>query len=303
MNDYYNIWKLKNANVSLKDIFEDERTYIVCFEAIKLNGLELKFVPDLLKTKPMCEMAILQNCGAIQFVEEKQLTSRMCLIALKQDPKMILKIPPRIRRSIGITDEKLDKMIKEDTFQHVYEYLIKLTPSPTPSPSPCVSCSPSISPPPEIKQDTTEEIMKYRNKQLEKTLRENIEKSDCERLTKSDPTFIKKFGTDCRLTTAELDEILKNECNYNVFREYPVEPKSSPVSNDKKVVEIPDTLDELRDPYEIEKIKDAQDLFFSDKRNRTMRIWEDSKMYINKDREYEYDPHTRQWPYLILNYL
>ena len=68
-NNKYNYFlrEIKNYNLRLGCIPPEYRTYELCFEAVKQNGLALRFVKN--KTDEICTAAIKQNPEAIKYID------------------------------------------------------------------------------------------------------------------------------------------------------------------------------------------------------------------------------------------
>ncbi|MDR0314100.1 MAG: DUF4116 domain-containing protein, partial [Treponema sp.] len=60
------------------------KTEAMCFEAVKLNGCALEYVPEELKTVEMCLTAVKQCGWALYAVPEELKTAELCLEAVKQ---------------------------------------------------------------------------------------------------------------------------------------------------------------------------------------------------------------------------
>jgi hypothetical protein len=59
----------------------------ICVEAVKQNGLALKFIKNRYKTPKICVIAVGQNGLALKYVNEQ--SEKICLTAIKQNPMAI----------------------------------------------------------------------------------------------------------------------------------------------------------------------------------------------------------------------
>lgn len=69
-----NGFNLKNVKI---------KTYEVCLEAIKSEGLAIAFVDESMQTDELCLLAVKNDGRALQFIKNQ--TEEICLSALKED--------------------------------------------------------------------------------------------------------------------------------------------------------------------------------------------------------------------------
>ena len=81
----------------LKFIPERLKTKELCESIIKNNGLSLEYVPNKLKTKGMCELAVKQNGESLQFVSEELKTNELYELAVQNNGLSLSFIPERLR--------------------------------------------------------------------------------------------------------------------------------------------------------------------------------------------------------------
>ena len=63
---------------------ENNTEYKKHMRAVERNGFMLKYVPEELRTKELCEIAVEKNGFALQYVPENLKTFELCEIALAQ---------------------------------------------------------------------------------------------------------------------------------------------------------------------------------------------------------------------------
>lgn len=73
-----------------------ERTWLWCFYAVSINGLELDFVPDKVKIKLICSAAVGQNGMALAFVPIDKRDKYICKKALMQNKEAAEYVPTHI---------------------------------------------------------------------------------------------------------------------------------------------------------------------------------------------------------------
>ncbi len=66
-------------------------------DAIKQNGLELRFVPEALKTPPLCMAAVRQNGLALFFVPQQMKTPELCLNAITRNAWALEHVPEPLK--------------------------------------------------------------------------------------------------------------------------------------------------------------------------------------------------------------
>ena len=73
------------------------RTDEMCFTAVRRNGYALQDVPEPLRTDEMCLTAVQRNGCALQFVPEDLRTESICLAAVKQNGHALQFVPDDMR--------------------------------------------------------------------------------------------------------------------------------------------------------------------------------------------------------------
>ena len=78
---------------NMKYIPEQLRTKELCELAIKQNGSSLYYVPECLKTPEFCEVAVKNYGHALQFVPDEIITKELCELAIKQNGNNLAYVP------------------------------------------------------------------------------------------------------------------------------------------------------------------------------------------------------------------
>jgi len=73
------------------------RTEDICLAAVRRNGYALQDVPEVLRTDEMCLAAVQRNGCALQFVPEDLRTESICLAAVKQNGHALQFVPEDMR--------------------------------------------------------------------------------------------------------------------------------------------------------------------------------------------------------------
>ncbi len=73
---------VKQDGLALKYVPENLKTAKLCLAAVKSEGCALSDVPKNLKTPRLCREAVKQNGGALEYVPEKLKTMKLCLDAI-----------------------------------------------------------------------------------------------------------------------------------------------------------------------------------------------------------------------------
>ena len=105
--------------LSLQDIEEDDKTYKICIEAVKLDGFALEFVPEEYRTEEMCLIAVKDDGIALEFVPKECRTKKMCLEAIKENARAIMFLDNRYKQNeSNLSEEDLSELyilaIKKD---------------------------------------------------------------------------------------------------------------------------------------------------------------------------------------------
>lgn len=107
----------------LPNIPLEERRWMLCMHAVGLNGLELDFVPNMVKLKLICHIAVEQNGLALAFVPVDIRNKSICKKALIQNKEAIEYVPAQIIDELIYDDWKILKHIPA-TRQH-HDILLK----------------------------------------------------------------------------------------------------------------------------------------------------------------------------------
>jgi hypothetical protein len=73
------------------------KTEPICFEAVKENGNELRFVPDELRTVDLCLEAVRQIYNALRYVPDKLKTAELCLEAVRLNGYALEYVPEELK--------------------------------------------------------------------------------------------------------------------------------------------------------------------------------------------------------------
>ena len=97
---------------------KNELSYEMCLEAVKQNGLALRFVPEEFKTSEICLEAVKEKGWVLEYVPKELRTPEICLEAVKQDGLALQFVPNEF-----ITLEMCLEAVKEKG--HALEYVPK----------------------------------------------------------------------------------------------------------------------------------------------------------------------------------
>jgi hypothetical protein len=88
--------KSKSGFILLNSLPKEERTYEICYEAIKLNKMQLKYVPHKYRTNDLIALMKHFN-GVIKFIPYELKTFEICLDAVKRNPYDLQYVPRKFK--------------------------------------------------------------------------------------------------------------------------------------------------------------------------------------------------------------
>lgn len=107
---------IKEGTLALQDILLEERTEVICLEAVKRDGLDLHYVPanKFIEAtyQKIYATAVNQNGGALAHVPEDERTEHLCFDAVRQNGAA-LRLVPRHRLSDTVYQEICLEAVRE----------------------------------------------------------------------------------------------------------------------------------------------------------------------------------------------
>ena len=76
---------------------ENNKEYKKHMRAVEKNGFMLKYVPEELRTKELCEIAVAQEGYAIAFVPDEIITPEICELAVQDYNQALGWVPEELR--------------------------------------------------------------------------------------------------------------------------------------------------------------------------------------------------------------
>lgn len=76
---------------------KNNKEYEKWLDEVKEDGFNLRFVPEELKTKEMCELAVKDEALTLQYVPEELRTYKLCYVAIKNDGTTLEFVPEELR--------------------------------------------------------------------------------------------------------------------------------------------------------------------------------------------------------------
>ena len=76
---------------------KNNKEYHKWLDEVKEDGFNLRFVPEELKTKEMCELAVKDEALTLQYVPEELRTYKLCYVAIKNDGTTLEFVPEELR--------------------------------------------------------------------------------------------------------------------------------------------------------------------------------------------------------------
>lgn len=98
--EFHDVAMYRKAKVLCNMMKKELIDYDMCVDAVKLNGLELKFVPEGLLSDELVSMAVDQNTSALEFVPAKMQTKELCWNALKRNVNALKFIKKQTQKQI-----------------------------------------------------------------------------------------------------------------------------------------------------------------------------------------------------------
>ena len=92
---------IKRNPMSLEGVPEKYLTEELCYEAIKIRGDVLDFIPKKFHSKRISEEAMRTYPLCIENIPKKYLTKEICISALRKSLQSIRFIPKKILKEIG----------------------------------------------------------------------------------------------------------------------------------------------------------------------------------------------------------
>ena len=76
---------------------KNNKEYEKWLDEVKEDGFNLRFVPEELKLKEMCELAVKDEALTLQYVPEELRTYKLCYVAIKNDGTTLEFVPEELR--------------------------------------------------------------------------------------------------------------------------------------------------------------------------------------------------------------
>jgi hypothetical protein len=88
--------KSQTGSILLNSLPKEERTYEICYEAVKLNKKELKYVPHKYRTNDLLKLMKHFN-GVLKFIPYELKTFEICLDAVKRNRFDLQYVPRKFK--------------------------------------------------------------------------------------------------------------------------------------------------------------------------------------------------------------
>lgn len=105
------IRKIRDENLSLAYIPEEELTSEICEFAIYCDSYNLEFVPERFKSRMICEYAVYQDNYNFKYVPDEYKSPTICKFAVYHDSYNLTFVPERL-----ITCEMVMSVVRYNTY-------------------------------------------------------------------------------------------------------------------------------------------------------------------------------------------
>ena len=109
---------------------KNSKEYQKWLDEVKKDGFNLRFVPEELRTKELCELAVKDEALTLQYVPEELRTYKLCYVAIKNDGTTLEFVPEELRTKElcdialahgDLSDELLEAFVPEEFKEELAE--------------------------------------------------------------------------------------------------------------------------------------------------------------------------------------
>lgn len=86
---------------------DSAKTEVTCLEAVRANGIFLKYVPVVWRTPELCAIAVEQNSFALRYTPANRVTAALAVSAVAREPYSFRDLPPHFRQDLTFMAELL----------------------------------------------------------------------------------------------------------------------------------------------------------------------------------------------------